>query len=73
MAVVLFDPGAVAAIDHCAPPILIFDVPVDRLFHSNSEVNAAPFPEFSGKLRGIDRVSMVMTRPVRDKSHERTA
>src|SRR5256714_54162 len=58
------DPGAIAAVHHRAPPLLVGNVPVDGLQQSGLERFRRTVSCLERRLHGIDRVAAVMTRPV---------
>ena len=72
-AVVLVDPRLVGAAGHVAPPGFLVEVPMDGLAESRLETHAASAAEFGREFCGVDRITVVMARPVGHEIDKRAA
>src|SRR3982074_3379069 len=71
--VVLVDPRPVGAAGHIAPPIFLVKIPANGLAESGLEPDAASIAEFAGEFCGVDRIAVIMARPVDHVGDKRAA
>src|SRR4051794_7462273 len=62
--VVPVDPRLIGAAGHVAPPALLIEIPVNGLFNSGLELDAALLIQFACEFGGVDRITVIVTRPV---------
>src|SRR5262245_12354570 len=64
------EPLAIVALARHLEPVLVAQVPADRVLEPRGEIEARLPAELRADLGGVDRIAPVMSRPVRDEANE---
>ncbi len=65
------DPVAIRTALHALHPLVVGQVPLDRLAQAGLERFLRPPAEFGGELAGVDRVAAVVARAILDERDQR--